>query len=71
MHKDLHKWSPLKFFPDWIRLWEGPPTLLISAVGLGVLLEMGAGVREYCVFSPPSNRDLDPQRFSLYPQTPP
>lgn len=60
MHKDLHKWSPLKFFPDWIRLWEGPPTLLISAVGLGVLLEMGVGVQEYCVFSPRSPRTLTP-----------
>lgn len=53
MHKDLHKWSPLKFFPDWIRLWEGPPTLLISAVGLGVLLEMGVGSRGMRVLSSP------------------
>lgn len=59
MHKDLHKWSLLKFFPDWIRLWEGPPTLLISVVGLGVLLEMGFWALEFCVLSPPSHQGPD------------
>lgn len=59
MHKDLHKWSLLKFFPDWIRLWEGPPTLLISVVGLGVLLEMGVWALEFCVLSPPSHQGPD------------
>lgn len=27
MHKDLHKWSTLRFFTDWIRLWPGPSQL--------------------------------------------
>lgn len=43
MHNDSHKWSVLKFFTDWIRLWPRPfpaPYLPVRA-GLGVLLGCG------------------------------